>query len=172
MFSFGSLKTHFSVFNYQLSLPLYLRSKIFVQYSGGYRAISTSFNHFRSINSPPFGVKRHFTTGFFPKLGIFDSNLAEKNQPQCVSLVFSIESKNHFSTSGEGRVTWEDHEEIASLLYTEFKSTNPLTVRFTDLHEMVEDVVRKHHFCEISGECSEGALEQIQMTWLELYEQD
>eukprot|EP00375_Theileria_parva_P002940 XP_765621.1 hypothetical protein [Theileria parva strain Muguga] len=106
------------------------------------------------------------------KYGIFDSHLASKIQPQCVGVPFSFKSKNNFSTSSEGRVTWEDHEEIAELLYTEFKSTNPLTLRFTDLHEMVEAVVRKHHFCEISGECSEGALEQIQMTWLELYEQD
>ena len=59
---------------------------------------------------------------------------------------------------------WDDHEEIGIQLQEKFPDTDPLTVRFTDLHRWI---------CELEGfvgdaiASNEGKLERIQMAWLE-----
>lgn len=61
---------------------------------------------------------------------------------------------------------WNDAEEIGIALFENFPDTDPLTVRFTDLHKMVMDLD------DFEGEpekSSEGRLEAIQMAWLEEY---
>ena len=62
------------------------------------------------------------------------------------------------------KLTWTDIEEIGLLLHEKFPSIDPLTVRFTDLHQWV---------CELDGfdddpkASNEKKLEAIQMAWHE-----
>jgi FeS assembly protein IscX len=61
---------------------------------------------------------------------------------------------------------WDDAEGIGIALSEKFPDTDPLAVRFTDLHKWV---------CELEGfvgdpkASNEGKLEAIQMAWLEEY---
>ncbi len=61
---------------------------------------------------------------------------------------------------------WDNAEEIGIRLQEKFPDTDPLTVRFTDLHKWV---------CELEGftgdpqKSNEAKLEAIQMAWLEEY---
>lgn len=63
-------------------------------------------------------------------------------------------------------ITWDDTEDIALALSEQFPDTDPLTVRFTDLHKMVLEV---SDFADDPAASSEGKLEAIQMAWLEEY---
>ena len=65
------------------------------------------------------------------------------------------------------RLKWTDSELVAEKLFELNKATNPLTLRFTDLHRMVVDLP---DFKESAEKSSEAKLEGIQMAWLELYE--
>jgi FeS assembly protein IscX len=62
------------------------------------------------------------------------------------------------------KLTWRDAEDIALELHESMPQVDPLTVRFTDLHQWV---------CELPGfeddpkASNEGILEAIQMAWLE-----
>lgn len=61
---------------------------------------------------------------------------------------------------------WDNTEEIGIRLQEKFPGTDPLTVRFTDLHKWI---------CELEGfagepaKSNEAKLEAIQMAWLEEY---
>lgn len=61
-------------------------------------------------------------------------------------------------------LTWDDYEDLGQSLFERFPETDPLTVRFTDLHQWI---------CELEGfaddpkASTEGKLERIQMAWLE-----
>ncbi len=67
------------------------------------------------------------------------------------------------------QLTWNDAEDIGIALYERFPTLDPLTVRFTDLHQWV---------CEMPGfsddpeKSTEGKLEAIQMAWLEEWKDD
>ncbi|HEY5648333.1 MAG TPA: Fe-S cluster assembly protein IscX [Nitrospiria bacterium] len=63
-------------------------------------------------------------------------------------------------------LTWNDAEDIGILLYEKNPDQDPLTVRFTDLHQMVIDLP---DFEDDPKGSSEGKLEAIQMAWLEEY---
>lgn len=64
-------------------------------------------------------------------------------------------------------LTWSDIEDLGIRLYEKFPQTDPLTVRFTDLHRWV---------CELDGfsgdpkASNEKKLEAIQMAWYEEYQ--
>ncbi len=61
-------------------------------------------------------------------------------------------------------LTWDDSEDIAIALQEEHPETDPLKVRFTDLHRMVTELE------EFEGDpkgSNEGKLEAIQMAWYE-----
>jgi FeS assembly protein IscX len=64
-------------------------------------------------------------------------------------------------------MNWLDSEDIGIALHEKFPDTDPLSVRFTDLHEWV---------CELDGfdddpqASNEAKLEAIQMAWLEEYQ--
>ena len=66
------------------------------------------------------------------------------------------------------KLTWNDTEEIALQLLEKFPSTDPLTVRFTDLHQWVTEL---SDFSDDSKKSSEGILEAIQMAWDEEYQE-
>jgi FeS assembly protein IscX len=59
---------------------------------------------------------------------------------------------------------WDDAEEIGIQLANKFPDTDPLSVRFTDLHKWVTELAGFSGDPKMS---SEGKLEAIQMAWLE-----
>ncbi len=59
---------------------------------------------------------------------------------------------------------WSDYEDIALELVEKSPDTDPLTVRFTDLHQYVTEL---EGFEGDPKASSEGKLEAIQMAWLE-----
>lgn len=65
-----------------------------------------------------------------------------------------------------GTFTWDDAEEIGIRLQEKFPDTDPLTVRFTDLHKWVTQL---EGFEGDPQGSNEGKLEAIQMAWLEEY---
>jgi FeS assembly protein IscX len=63
-------------------------------------------------------------------------------------------------------LTWKDAEDIALALSERFPDTDPLSVRFTDLHRWVTELPE---FADDPKASNEGILERIQMAWLEEY---
>jgi FeS assembly protein IscX len=63
-------------------------------------------------------------------------------------------------------LTWQDAEDIALALAERHPDTDPLTVRFTDLHRWVTELPA---FADDPKSSNEGKLEAIQMAWLEEY---
>jgi FeS assembly protein IscX len=61
---------------------------------------------------------------------------------------------------------WEDAEDIGILLAEKFPDTDPLTVRFTDLHRYVTELPA---FTDDPKTSNEKLLEAIQMAWLDEY---
>ncbi len=60
---------------------------------------------------------------------------------------------------------WQDAEEIAYRLREQHPDTDPLSVRFTDLHRWV---VQLEDFSDDPQASNEGILEAIQMAWVDL----
>jgi len=63
-------------------------------------------------------------------------------------------------------INWTDAEEIGIQLQEKFPETDPLTVRFTDLHKLVTAL---DGFADDPAKSNEPRLEAIQMAWLEEY---
>jgi len=61
-------------------------------------------------------------------------------------------------------MTWNDFEDIGIALYEAHPDTDPLTVRFTDLHRMVTEL---DDFDDDPRASNEAKLEAIQMAWYE-----
>ncbi|HEV8309505.1 MAG TPA: Fe-S cluster assembly protein IscX [Methylomirabilota bacterium] len=61
---------------------------------------------------------------------------------------------------------WSDAEDIGIQLAGKFPDTDPLTVRFTELHKWVTELA---DFEDDPKASSEGKLEAIQMAWLDEY---
>ena len=59
---------------------------------------------------------------------------------------------------------WQDTEDIAIRLVEEHPETDPLTVRFTDLHRYVTELPE---FKDDPQKSNEAKLEAIQMAWHE-----
>ncbi|MEC4672327.1 MAG: Fe-S cluster assembly protein IscX [Nitrospirales bacterium] len=64
-------------------------------------------------------------------------------------------------------LTWADAEDIAIRLHEEHPDTDPLTVRFTDLHTWI---VAWPEFKDDPKNSDEKKLEAIQMAWHEEYQ--
>jgi len=62
---------------------------------------------------------------------------------------------------------WNDPEDIALELLERFPDKDPLSLRFTDLREMV---VGLPEFGDDPAKSNEGLLERIQMAWYEEWE--
>lgn len=65
-------------------------------------------------------------------------------------------------------INWNDAEEIGIQLQEKFPDTDPLTVRFTDLHKRVTEL---EGFKDDPGKSNESKLEAIQMAWYEEYQE-
>jgi FeS assembly protein IscX len=63
-------------------------------------------------------------------------------------------------------VKWSDAEDIALALMETHPGVDPLSMRFTDLHQWV---VALPGFRDDPKASNEGLLEKIQMAWLEEY---
>ena len=63
-------------------------------------------------------------------------------------------------------MTWKDAEDVALALMEQHPDTDPLTVRFTDLHNWV---VALPGFADDPKGSTESILEAIQMKWYEEY---
>jgi FeS assembly protein IscX len=63
-------------------------------------------------------------------------------------------------------MTWRDAEDIAIALSEKHPETDPLSVRFTDLHRQVMELPG---FSDDPKASNEGLLEAIQMAWLDEY---
>ena len=63
---------------------------------------------------------------------------------------------------------WSNAEEIGIQLGEKYPDTDPLTVRYTDLHKWV---VALEGFSGDPADSSEGKLEAIQMAWYEEYKE-
>ena len=61
-------------------------------------------------------------------------------------------------------LTWDHTEDIALALCEAFPETNPLEIRFTDLHKKI---IELPDFGDDPLASTEGKLEAIQMAWLE-----
>ena len=61
---------------------------------------------------------------------------------------------------------WRDAEDIGIALSEKFPGTDPLTVRFTDLHKWVTEL---SDFADDPKTSNESTLEKIQMAWLDEY---
>jgi FeS assembly protein IscX len=61
---------------------------------------------------------------------------------------------------------WRDAEDIGISLSEKFPDVDPLTVRFTDLHQWVTQL---EEFADDPKSSSESTLEKIQMAWLDEY---
>jgi FeS assembly protein IscX len=59
---------------------------------------------------------------------------------------------------------WDDPEDIAISLFEKMPNVDPLTVRFTDLHDWVCELDK---FNDDEMKSTEGKLESIQMAWVE-----
>ena len=64
-------------------------------------------------------------------------------------------------------MTWKDAEDIALLLMDQYPDTDPLTVRFTELHKWV---IALPGFSDDPKASNESILEAIQMKWHEEYQ--
>jgi len=61
---------------------------------------------------------------------------------------------------------WRDAEDLGIALSEKFPETDPLTVRFTDLHKWVTEL---SDFADDPKSSNESTLEKIQMAWLDEY---
>jgi len=57
---------------------------------------------------------------------------------------------------------WDDTKDIAIALTDKYPGTDPLTVRFTDMHKWITEL---SGFCGDPKASNEGKLEAIQMAW-------
>lgn len=62
------------------------------------------------------------------------------------------------------KLTWNDAEDIGIALQEKYPNIDPLTVRFTDLHQYV---VGLDGFSDDPKASNESKLEAIQMAWYE-----
>jgi FeS assembly protein IscX len=63
-------------------------------------------------------------------------------------------------------LTWDHTEDIALELLEQHPGTDPLAVRFTDLHKWITELPE---FRDDPAKSTEGKLEAIQMAWYEEY---
>ncbi|VAX28770.1 hypothetical protein MNBD_NITROSPIRAE01-629 [hydrothermal vent metagenome] len=65
------------------------------------------------------------------------------------------------------KFTWQDSEDIGIELFEKFPKVDPLTLRFTDLHQKVTEL---DDFEDNPTASNEGLLEAIQMAWHEEFQ--
>uniref|UniRef100_A0A0G4F197 Fe-S assembly protein IscX n=1 Tax=Chromera velia CCMP2878 TaxID=1169474 RepID=A0A0G4F197_9ALVE len=74
------------------------------------------------------------------------------------------------SESEEVKLTWNDSEDIAEKLLEKYPEKDPLTLRFTELCDLVLSLDEVDS--SQKEKVSEGKLEAVQMAWYELYKEE
>ncbi len=69
----------------------------------------------------------------------------------------------------KAKLEWTDAEDIALALLEKYPDTDPLTIRFTDLHKWVAEL---EDFSDDPMASTEGKLESIQMAWYEEWQEE
>jgi FeS assembly protein IscX len=64
---------------------------------------------------------------------------------------------------------WDQVDDIALSLHEKFPETDPLTVRFTDLHKWITEL---EDYNDDPAKSNEGKLEAIQMAWYEEWKEN
>jgi FeS assembly protein IscX len=64
---------------------------------------------------------------------------------------------------------WDQVDDIALSLHEKFPETDPLAVRFTDLHKWITEL---EDFNDDPAKSNEGKLEAIQMAWYEEWKEN
>ena len=64
---------------------------------------------------------------------------------------------------------WTDVDAIGEMLYDRFPDKDPLSIRFTDLFQWVQEI---EEFDDDPDRCGEKVLEAIQMVWLSEWKAD
>jgi len=64
---------------------------------------------------------------------------------------------------------WGDADDIGIELYEKFPKTDPLSVRFTELHRLVIELTS---FTDDAQTSNEAKLEAIQMAWFEEWKEN
>ena len=64
---------------------------------------------------------------------------------------------------------WTDVHAIGEILYDRFPDLDPLSIRFTDLMQWVQEIPE---FEDSADRCGERVLEAIQMAWLSEWRKD
>jgi FeS assembly protein IscX len=67
------------------------------------------------------------------------------------------------------KLSWTDSEDIGIALFEKFPDTDPLKVRFTDLHKFVTEL---DDFDDDPAKSNEPKLEAIQMAWFEEWKEN
>ncbi len=67
------------------------------------------------------------------------------------------------------KLTWDKAEDIGMALFDAHPEVDPLTVRFTDLHQWVTEL---EDFADDPTKSNESKLEAIQMAWHEEWEEN
>lgn len=67
------------------------------------------------------------------------------------------------------KLKWQHAEEIGLALYEKMPDTDPLTVRYTDLHRWVTEL---EDFADDPKASNEKLLEAIQMAWYEEWQEN
>ncbi|ETW16652.1 FeS assembly protein IscX [Plasmodium falciparum Santa Lucia] len=97
-------------------------------------------------------------------------------QISSILLKFPPRNKRYFSNNDSNinklPLHWENAEDIADMLFEEYRNIDPLTLRFEQLENMIIDTVVKKNKRQLNGHCNEGVLENIQMNWLEKYNEE
>ncbi|CXI68101.1 iron-sulfur assembly protein, putative [Plasmodium berghei] len=100
-------------------------------------------------------------------------NITHHKTKICTDLsnLTNYSNKRYFNDNSDNDLTidWEHSEDITDLLFEEYKNVDPLTLRFEELENMIIDTVVNKNQKKLSGRCNEGILENIQMDWLERY---
>ncbi|MBI4876634.1 MAG: Fe-S cluster assembly protein IscX, partial [Acidobacteria bacterium] len=60
------------------------------------------------------------------------------------------------------KLTWDNFEDLGLALYDKYPGTDPLTVRFTDLHKWITEL---EDFDDDPLKSNEAKLEAVQMAW-------
>ena len=69
----------------------------------------------------------------------------------------------------KAKLEWTDAEDIALALLEKHPDIDPLTIRFTDLHQWVTEL---EDFSDDPMTSTEGKLESIQMAWYEEWQEE
>ena len=64
------------------------------------------------------------------------------------------------------KLTWRDADEIGYRLFQQYPDTDPMAMRFTELHRLVKGL---DGFADDPAASSEPVLEAIQLAWAEYF---